>query len=131
LQDRSTDFEFLPIDVSLGRCQRYFTKSYTLTTNPATATNDGNLGLEVGTNVSGVLTTTIFFKNSMRASPTMVGYSAISGASGQWRILNVSRGLNQDATVSFFQMNQNSSLVSVQMSTSSVMGGHYTADAEL
>jgi hypothetical protein len=24
LQDRSTDFEFLPIDVSLGRCQRYF-----------------------------------------------------------------------------------------------------------
>ena len=24
MQDRSTDFEFLPIDVSLGRCQRYF-----------------------------------------------------------------------------------------------------------
>jgi hypothetical protein len=24
LQDRSTDFEFLPIDVSLGRCLRYF-----------------------------------------------------------------------------------------------------------
>jgi hypothetical protein len=24
LQDCSTDFEFLPIDVSLGRCQRYF-----------------------------------------------------------------------------------------------------------
>ena len=23
MQDRSTDFEFLPIDVSLGRCQRY------------------------------------------------------------------------------------------------------------
>jgi hypothetical protein len=24
LQDRSTDFEFLPIDVSLGRCLRYY-----------------------------------------------------------------------------------------------------------
>jgi hypothetical protein len=24
LQDGSTDFEFLPIDVSLGRCQRYY-----------------------------------------------------------------------------------------------------------
>ena len=24
MQDRSTDFEFLPIDVSLGRCQRYY-----------------------------------------------------------------------------------------------------------
>ena len=23
MQDRSTDFEFLPIDVNLGRCQRY------------------------------------------------------------------------------------------------------------
>jgi hypothetical protein len=31
LQDCSTDFEFLPIDVSLGRCQRYFTKSETNT----------------------------------------------------------------------------------------------------
>jgi hypothetical protein len=28
LQDRSTDFEFLPIDVSLGRCQRYFELIY-------------------------------------------------------------------------------------------------------
>jgi hypothetical protein len=26
LQDRSTDFEFLPIDVSLGRCRRYYAK---------------------------------------------------------------------------------------------------------
>ena len=24
MQDRSTDFEFLPIDVSLGRCYRYY-----------------------------------------------------------------------------------------------------------
>ncbi len=28
MQDRSTDFEFLPIDVSLGRCLRYF-QTYT------------------------------------------------------------------------------------------------------
>jgi len=29
LQDRSTDFEFLPYDVSLGRCRRYYYKTPT------------------------------------------------------------------------------------------------------
>jgi len=32
LQDCSTDFEFLPIDVSLGRCLRYFEIVYDATT---------------------------------------------------------------------------------------------------
>jgi len=127
----ASDFEFLPIDVSLDRCQRYFQKSYDLATAPATATVTGNIGLEVGSNVSGSLAMAIFFKNSMRASPTMVGYSPNSGASGQWRIYNVSRGLNADASVTLTQMNQNSSLAIVTMSTSSAMVGHYTASAEL
>ena len=37
MQDRSTDFEFLPIDVSLGRCMRYY----------ETIINDGS-GVTIG-----------------------------------------------------------------------------------
>jgi hypothetical protein len=127
----ATDFEFLPIDVSLGRCRRYFQKSYDLTTALGTGFVGGTAVLEVGTNISNGIAMSIFFKNSMRASPTMVGYSSVSGASGQWRIYNVARSLNADAAVTFTDTNQNSSNAIVTMASSSVMVGHYTADAEL
>ena len=127
----ATDFEFLPIDVSLDRCERYFSKSYNLTTAPATATSAGNIALEIGANVSNLILMSIFFKNSMRAAPTMVGYSPNSGASGQWRRYNVTRTLNEDVAVTFAEASQNNTLVFVTMASSSIMIGHYTADAEL
>jgi hypothetical protein len=41
----ASDFEFLPVDVNLDRCQRYFEKLYSLTTAPADgATNYTNGG---------------------------------------------------------------------------------------
>jgi hypothetical protein len=129
--DQASGFEFMPIDVNLGRCQRYFSKSYNLTTNPATVTTDGAVALEVGTNVTGVLGMALFFKNSMRATPTMVGYSGSSGASGQWRVFNVARTLNQDAAIAFNQTNQNSTTPNLTSPTASAFIGHYTADAEL
>ena len=48
MQDCSTDFEFLPIDVSLARCQRYFQtiSAYSVTGNMASATQ-GLLGCPV------------------------------------------------------------------------------------
>jgi hypothetical protein len=128
---QASGFEFMPIDVNLGRCLRYFSKSYNLTTNPATVTTDGAVALEVGTNVTGVLAVTIFFKNSMRATPTMVGYSGSSGASGQWRVFNVARTVNQDAAIAFNQTSQNITNASLTSPTASAMIGHYTADAEL
>ena len=63
LQVRSTDFEFLPIDVSLGRCQRY----YYLHAKDATQT--------IGTiwwYISGTNSTNVFFKTSMRTAPSLV-----------------------------------------------------------
>jgi hypothetical protein len=63
LQDCSTDFEFLPIDVSLGRCQRYF----------ELIVNGANQSICTGssyfdTNAYGVYKMTQF----MRASPSLV-----------------------------------------------------------
>jgi hypothetical protein len=127
----ATDFEFLPIDVSLGRCQRYFDKSYSLTTVAGTITYIGSIILEVGTNVTGLLIQKIYFKKTMRTAPTVVGFSTTTGTSGQFNILSVSRGVNQDAGVTMDHINQNGCVAAVPMSSSSLMAGHYTADAEL
>jgi hypothetical protein len=65
LQDRSTDFEFLPIDVSLGRCQRYFHRI-----KSGNASAGGIVGLGVQTT-----TTSAYFYTSisppMRVTPTL------------------------------------------------------------
>ena len=56
MQDCSTDFEFLPIDVSLGRCLRYFQK-YTV---------KGTFGARTSTSVEGIF----LFNTPMRADPS-------------------------------------------------------------
>jgi hypothetical protein len=63
LQDRSTDFEFLPIDVSLGRCRRYYAKIIADSVYNA-----------IGSGFSGTTTlATAYIKYpvAMRASPTV------------------------------------------------------------
>ena len=61
MQVRSTDFEFLPIDVSLGRCDRYYqtlvyANDATLCNGSAVSTSQANAGIN--------------FKK-MRAAPTV------------------------------------------------------------
>jgi hypothetical protein len=79
----ATDFEFLPIDISLGRCQRYYEKSYDIGTAPFTSTGVGKSYLYVGRNTDnnfGYYKTN--FQVTKRASPTVTVISA-SGTSGQ------------------------------------------------
>ena len=81
MQDRSTDFEFLPIDVSLGRCFRY----YQFVGGVADAS------FAVG--MSDTSTTSIVeidFKTIMRTAPTV----AISGT------LNITDNANYNSAVS-------------------------------
>jgi hypothetical protein len=127
----ATDFEFLPIDVSLGRCLRYFEKSYALTTAIGTATYIGATMLEIGTNVSGLLIQKIYFKKTMRTAPTVTGFSTTTGTAGQFNILSVSRAVSTDAAVTMDHINQNGCVAAVPMSSTSLMAGHYTANAEL
>jgi len=61
LQDCSTDFEFLPIDVSLERCQRYFQVFGTVT------------GCAIASGMSQTSTQSIFtvhYITNMRSAPT-------------------------------------------------------------
>ena len=63
MQDRSTDFEFLPIDVSLGRCRRYYAKIIT-----------GSAYTAIGSGFIGTTTTApayIKYPEAMRGLPTV------------------------------------------------------------
>jgi hypothetical protein len=76
----ATDFEFLPIDVSLGRCQRYFTKS------------ESNVGLSGAVTFMCVTfnTTELFgycpFTVTMRTTPTVTIFDNAGNSGGVHQI---------------------------------------------
>jgi hypothetical protein len=70
LQDRSTDFEFLPIDVSLGRCFRYYQKL--LADSAYTAFGSGTI---YGTDTC---ITFLPYKQQMRSSPSIAKSGTMS-----------------------------------------------------
>jgi len=119
----ATDFEFLPIDVSLGRCQRYFSKSETLS---------GLSGAAVFTCVT-FNTTELWgycpWTVTMRATPTVTIYdnSGNSGAVHQLGSPDISGvTVGNLSSVALSQLTKTSGFTS-----SRLYGFTYKADAEL
>ena len=129
----ATDFEFLPYDVSLARCQRYYEKTYSIGTAPATNTNDG-LHREAGSTDSG---SNFVFSESFcvkkRATPTITIYTG-SGTSGSWSV--ECDGINTTKTLNAFSTNDRRigiyfTFGSAKNWVSALVAGHWVADAEL
>jgi len=97
--DAASDFEHLPHDVQLQRCQRYYEKSYNLSVVPGTSTTyEGTTLAEV---IADGTTTRIKMLDSKfivrkRTAPTLTIYTSDGGASGE--INNYSSGA--DKTIS-------------------------------
>jgi hypothetical protein len=123
-------FEFESIGTTIEKCQRYFSKSYNLTVAPATVTTVGARGFELGADANQERSVTLEFPTAMRATPTVTAYSPVSGTSGQWRVYNVARTLNNDSAVTIVYQSEKSA-VFVCTFNGSNMQGHYRADAEL
>lgn len=77
-----TGFELVPLPVALGRCYRFYEKSYAMATAPGTVTTAGCLS---GTDSNGAALNTVHqrFRAEKRATPTILWWSPDSGASGQ------------------------------------------------
>ena len=119
----ASDFEFLPVDVNLQRCQRYFQKSYNYGTAVGNSGSDGRfyfvLGFDTGTRNKGG---GVILQTPMRASPTLTFYND-SGTSGQ---IQVPSGVNPSTITNsnnHFNMYLNTNLSEVY--------GQYTASSEL
>jgi hypothetical protein len=76
----ATSFDYRPYGTELMLCQRYFSKSYDITTVAGTATYNGSVfTISQQANRPFISQT---FKTTMRAAPTIVVYNPSTGATG-------------------------------------------------
>ena len=130
----ASDFEFLPFDVNIDRCQRYFQKSYNYSVAPGTSSGDG-LATSAGNTGSGSSTgqcinTTALIKE-MRAAPTIVNYD-VAGTSG--KVYGIKYGVNEyngEAGTSFRVGTKYFAVERASGTDIITFGFHYTASAEL
>jgi hypothetical protein len=128
----ASDFEFLPYDVNLERCGRYYEKSYSYGTVAGTATNTGmRLGNHNTTATTGYLNNNTVFSYYKRATPTVTIYDN-AGNSGKCTRSVFGGTETTDQSVSTDSGNEKSIHVfSSTGSNSNVIYYHFIANAEL
>jgi hypothetical protein len=129
--DTATPFEHRPYDMELARCQRYYEKSYAVTTAPGGSdyyiqqVNPLNRG--GGTGAVGY---PIYYKVTKRANPTVTPYT-YDGTSGQWHtgVIGSSEAKGnatiEDAGTNFFKV------VVLYSTTPNAIYGHWVSSSEL
>ena len=131
----ATAFEYRPFALELVLCQRYFEKTWSMNTAVGTAT-ESNVDW-YGTHAQSLASTGAFqfqarpFKVLKRAAVTMAFWD-MAGNSGKWTRYLVGGGPNQNNTITVDTMDDSGfrAFVAAGSSTSNV-GGHWTASAEL
>ena len=128
----ASDFEFLPVDVNLGRCQRYYEKTYALGTTPGTSgTGQRDQG---STDAASHFVIHDRFCVKKRTTPTITVYTN-SGTSGSWNASTT--GLDTTLTVvAFASLDDNKIGVyftfgGARNFQSAWVAGFWVADAEL
>ena len=130
----ASDFEFLPYDVNLLRCQRYYEKSYKYSVAPGTNTTAGITRLQGTTDEnSNFVILHPYMVEKRTESPTQTFYQA-GGTSGSW---NCNRsGSNITASANNWELNGKRQSAYFTFGSAHNYGagyvyGHWTADAEL
>ena len=125
----ASDFEFLPVDINLRRCQRYFYTTYDAGTAVGTAPSNGDvpqLFMNATCNYGGLL---LFHPVPMRDAPTIVIYNPQTGATGSGTTDgNVTKNM-ASSKINEKSVHVNANGVSV--STDASLKCHITASAEL
>jgi hypothetical protein len=129
----ASDFEFLPFDVNLQRCLRYFEKTYAYGTAPATNTTVGNIRFSGSTDGGSNMVAQQEYSVEKRATPTQTYYQT-GGTSGSWGIAR--SGSTSTATANNWEQTtkRQSAYFTFGASHNFATGhvyGHWTADAEL
>lgn len=124
----ATEFEHRPRPVELLLCQRYFNKTFQLTT--PVQQNGGVLGaLAAATSSSAYVATVLAnwrFPTRMRATPTIVTYNP-AAANASWR--NVTAAADAAAAVQY--VTDGDALIEGTVAATGIYKIHATADAEL
>ena len=123
----ATPFEFEDFGTTLTKCQRYFQKSYNVTSAPGSITNAGSVLYD---NVGGGTRVSVSFVVSMRGNPSSVTfYNPVTGTAGQTR--NISAGSNVATSGALDPGTNRFGFDSGVIATGAIGTFHWTADAEL
>ena len=129
----ASEFEFLPVDVNLKRCQRYFQKSYDLTVVPGTVSGAGRQLQRGATQGGQYMGDTINLETRMRAIPTVTAYdSNEANTTGQWDYNR--NGATGNANTGISDQGEKAFRIEAPIGAAwapAQIYGHYTADAEL
>lgn len=125
----ATNFEYLPESEELRLCQRFFEKSYDITTATATATST-NLTFNSGTvagaaEVDGAM---VYFKVTKRVQPIITLYSS-GGVLNNWTWTS-SAGVDNNRTTLTFSTTYGFQTAQTTNNTDLLNRGHWCADAE-
>ena len=123
----ASDFEFLPHDVNLQRCQRYFEKSYQMADAPGTSGSGGSYGLQFG-GATANIDATIIMSTRKRATPTLTVYD-LAGTSNKASYYTGS--WNNGGSLGGSRGRETYVHVDTNISSSSIVAWHFTADSEL
>jgi hypothetical protein len=130
----ATPYDKRPYALEYSMCQRYYEKSYPLTTLPGTANVNNGRVIVYQTGQSAAptsFTSMVFFRETKRVLPTLVGYSQLNGTAGYCSDV----AANVDVTANFSADIGPSSFASV-ITRSGTTGNnvnlqyHWSADAE-
>lgn len=126
----TTDFEYLDIGHSLSLAQRYYNKSYNISTAPGEAVTEGMHAISIAAvnNSDHALYHSAGYPVSMRGVPTIVLYDS-AGASGK---VNMDAGAGISGTADFvgdsgFRASGTNGTTDINRT----LNYHYTADVEL
>lgn len=125
----ATPFEYRPVGIELGLCQRYYEKSYDQQTTPGTAATYTGRVVSVYSTADGVLPGTRW-KVSKRIAPVIVIYNTATGGTSSVRRYNgsINTAITASSTTSG---TEGIDYISGTFTASSSYDFHYTADAEL
>ena len=129
----ASDFEFLPYDVNLARCLRYYQKSYAYGTGVGTNTT---IGIRTTSGSAGGMTTgqlygDLQFKGNMRTAPTMTTYDK-AGNSGVCARLNGGVARTDSQNLSMGDISEKScSITSTGTANAGAIDVHWQAVSEL
>tara|TARA_R100000005_G_C4985897_1_gene194265 strand:- start:788 stop:1915 length:1128 start_codon:yes stop_codon:yes gene_type:complete len=138
----ASDFEFLPKDVNLQRCLRYYEKSYNQDTSPADGLHYNNtITTYQGTVYStGAIRTLVYFKVPKRTPPTATFYYVDGLAGGttaaRWDYWNGSSWVQTNSSTGTGEIEEYAIDINVAHSGLTVgyarlVGGGWSVDAEL
>ena len=127
----ATSFDYRPYGTELALCQRYFCKTYEVTTVPATVTQTGPVYKTLDATQS-YASLSWSLPVTMRASPTTVSYAPSSGTSGKFS----TNAFGPDSDVASTSANLGTTNIAyivnaVSIGVSSYVLAHFTASAEL